>query len=79
MIKIEEKIKKMIAEVVEVDLQLVKESSSFIHDLGADSLDRVEITIRLEKEYKISISDSEVAKFKTVKNLLDFIKQKLPS
>jgi acyl carrier protein len=79
MIKIEEKIKKMIADVVEIDLERVKETAFFIDDLGADSLDRVELMIRIEKEYQIRISDIEIVKFKTVKNLLDFMKQKLLS
>jgi acyl carrier protein len=79
MIKIEEKIKKMIADVVEIDLERVKETAFFIDDLGADSLDRVELMTRIEKEYRIRISDIEIVKFKTVKNLLDFMKEKLLS
>ena len=69
----------MIADVVEIDLERVKETAFFIDDLGADSLDRVELMIRIEKEYQIRISDIEIVKFKTVKNLLDFMKQKLLS
>lgn len=79
MIKVEEKIKKIIADVVEVDLQSVNERFSFTEDLGADSLDNIEIMLRIEKECQIRITNGEMTRLKTVQNLIDFVKEKLLS
>ncbi len=76
---IEERIKKIISEVVEIEILEIDSLSHFVDDLGIDSLDSVEIVVRIEKEYGIRVSDAEALRFKTVKNLFDFVKQKLLS
>lgn len=68
-----EKIKNMLAEQLNIDVNSIKEDSKFIEDLGADSLDMVEMLMNLEDEFGVSIPDEEAGNIKTVKNLVDFI------
>ncbi|UCD57325.1 MAG: acyl carrier protein [Candidatus Hydrogenedentota bacterium] len=70
----EGRIKEIIAEKLEIDVGQVTDSAKFIDDLGADSLDVVELIMTLEDEFEIEISDEEAEKIVTVRNAIDFIK-----
>ena len=72
---IEEKIKKLICEQLEVSEEDVVPGASFVDDLGADSLDQVELIMAMEEEFGISISDEEAEKIATVKDAIDYIEQ----
>jgi len=71
---IEEKVKSIIADQLSVDEAAVKPEASFINDLGADSLDTVELIMALEEEFGIEISDEEAEKIQTVQAAIDYIK-----
>ena len=70
---IEDKVKKIIAEKLSVDLEVVVPQASFVDDLGADSLDLVELIMSMEEEFDIEISDDEAEKLVTVQDVLNFI------
>ena len=72
---IDEKIKKIICEQLEVNEEDVVPGASFVDDLGADSLDQVELIMAMEEEFGISISDEEAEKIATVKDAIDYIQQ----
>lgn len=72
---IDEKIKKIICEQLEVSEEDVVPEASFVDDLGADSLDQVELIMAMEEEFGISISDEEAEKIATVKDAIDYIQQ----
>ena len=71
------KVKQIIAEQLGVDEPEIKTESSFIDDLGADSLDTVELVMELEDEFDITIPDEEAEKLKTVGEAIDHIQQNL--
>ena len=68
---------KIIAEQLDVREEEVKDSTRFIEDLGADSLDMVELVMELEEEFGIEIPDEDAEKAKTVKDVIDYINKKL--
>ncbi|MEJ2658666.1 MAG: acyl carrier protein [Desulfobacterales bacterium] len=70
---IEDKVKKIIAEKLSVDIEEIVPEASFVDDLGADSLDLVELIMSMEEEFDIDIPDEEAEKLVTVKDVLDFI------
>ena len=70
------KIKKMVADHLGIDESKVMEESSFIDDLGADSLDTVELVMAFEEEFGSEISDSEAEKILTVGDAVKFIESK---
>lgn len=72
---VEEKIKKIICEQLEVDEKDVIPEASFVDDLGADSLDQVELIMAMEEEFGISISDEEAEKIATVKDAIEYIEK----
>jgi len=74
---IEEKIKKIICEQLEVDEKDVIPEASFVDDLGADSLDQVELIMAMEEEFGISISDEEAEKIATVRNAIEYIEKNM--
>lgn len=71
---IEERVAKIVAEQLGTDADQVKPESSFVDDLGADSLDTVELVMALEEEFDLEIPDDEAEKIATVKDAVDFIK-----
>lgn len=73
---IDDTIKKVIAEIVEISHQDVVSGARLVEDLGADSLDSVEFMIALENRYRIKIPDQEALKLKTVKQVIDYVKNK---
>ncbi|HMA68954.1 MAG TPA: acyl carrier protein [Candidatus Mcinerneyibacterium sp.] len=71
--KILETVMELTAEQLGVEKGEIKENASFIDDLGADSLDTMELVLALEDEFGIEISDDETEKLKTVKDAVKFI------
>ncbi|HBO38538.1 MAG TPA: acyl carrier protein [Pasteurellaceae bacterium] len=70
---IEERVKKIIVEQLGVKEEEVKPEASFIEDLGADSLDTVELVMALEEEFDIEIPDEEAEKITTVQSAIDYV------
>jgi len=70
---VEDRVKKIIAEKLGVDISEVVPEASFVNDLGADSLDLVELIMTMEEEFEMEISDEDAEKLVTVKNAIDFI------
>ena len=70
---IEDKVKKIIAEKLSVDIEEIVPEASFVDDLGADSLDLVELIMSMEEEFDIDIPDEEAEKLVTVKDVFDYI------
>ncbi|QTR47372.1 acyl carrier protein [Thiothrix litoralis] len=71
---IEERVKKIVVEQLGVDETEVTNDASFIHDLGADSLDTVELVMALEEEFGAEIPDEDAEKITTVQAAIDYIK-----
>jgi len=71
---IEQRVKKIVAEQLGVNEADVKNDSSFVNDLGADSLDTVELVMALEEEFETEIPDEEAEKITTVQQAVDYIK-----
>ncbi|MEJ2441930.1 acyl carrier protein [Exilibacterium tricleocarpae] len=77
MSSIEERVKKIVAEQLGVKEEEVKSEASFVEDLGADSLDTVELVMALEEEFETEIPDEEAEKITTVQLAIDYINQNL--
>lgn len=73
MSKIEERVKKIIAEQLGVDEAKVVPEASFVGDLGADSLDTVELVMALEEQCDIEIPDEDAQKIVTVKDAIEYV------
>lgn len=71
---IEQRVRKIVAEQLGVNEADVKNESSFVNDLGADSLDTVELVMALEEEFETEIPDEEAEKITTVQQAVDYIK-----
>lgn len=74
---LEERVKKIITEQLAVDASEVVEEAKFVEDLGADSLDTVELVMALEEEFDIEIPDEDAEKIRTVKEAIDYIREKV--
>lgn len=70
-----DKIKSMLAEQLNIAEDKITPSSKIIDDLGADSLDVVEMLMRLEDDFGISVSDDEALELKTVQDIIDIIEK----
>jgi acyl carrier protein len=70
---VEKRVREIVAEQLERDVNEVKNESSFIDDLGADSLDIVELVMKMEEEFSIEIPDEEAEKIKTVNDVVQYI------
>ena len=74
---IEEKVKAMIYDKLGIDEKEITLQSSFINDLGADSLDTVELIMEFEKEFNIAIPDAVAEKISTVGEVVEYIKKNM--
>jgi acyl carrier protein len=74
---LETRIKEIIVEQLGVDASEVVEKASFVNDLGADSLDTVELVMAFEEEFGIEISDEEAEKIQTVGSAIEYIKNRI--
>lgn len=72
-----QKLSKIVSQKLQIQESEIKEDSSFVDDFGADSLDLVELIMKIEEEFGIEISDEESQKILTVKDAIDFIEQKM--
>ena len=70
-----DKIKETVVEQLGADADAVKPEASFVDDLGADSLDVVEMVMALEEEFEIEIPDDEAEKLVTVKDVVDYVEK----
>ncbi|NRA21868.1 MAG: acyl carrier protein [Oceanospirillaceae bacterium] len=73
MSNIEDRVKKIVAEQLGVKVEEVTNPASFVDDLGADSLDTVELVMALEEEFETEIPDEEAEKITTVQLAIDYI------
>ena len=73
MSSIEERVKKIVAEQLGVKAEEVTNSASFVEDLGADSLDTVELVMALEEEFETEIPDEQAEKITTVQEAIDYV------
>jgi acyl carrier protein len=74
---VEQKVKQIIVEQLGVDESQVDNNASFVDDLGADSLDIVELVMAFEEAFELEIPDEDAEKIATVKNAIDYIEDKL--
>ncbi|HAM42924.1 MULTISPECIES: acyl carrier protein [Candidatus Avelusimicrobium] len=72
---VQERVKNIIVEQLGVEADQVKPEAQFVNDLGADSLDTVELIMALEEEFDIEIPDEKAEKIKTVGEAIDYIQQ----
>ena len=70
---LEDRVKEIIVEQLGVDADQVTENASFVDDLGADSLDTVELVMALEEEFDVEIPDEDAEKILTVRQAIDYI------
>jgi acyl carrier protein len=75
MADIDAKVKKIICEQLNVAEEDVTGEASFVDDLGADSLDQVELIMAMEEEFNVSIPDEDAENIRTVQNAIDYIKK----
>jgi len=73
---ISEKVKDIIVEQLGVNPEQVTETASFIEDLGADSLDTVELVMAFEEEFSVEVPDEDAEKLQTVGNVIEYIEKK---
>ena len=74
----EDRVKKIIAEQLGVSEEQITPEASFVDDLGADSLDTVELVMALEEEFEIDIPDEEAEKIVTFQHVIEYIKANAP-
>ena len=74
---IEQRVRKIVSEQLGTDDDKIKNESSFIDDLGADSLDTVELVMALEEEFDTEIPDEEAEKITTVQQAIDYVNNNL--
>ena len=73
MSSVEDQVKTIIAEQLGIKVDEIKQDASFVDDLGADSLDTVELVMALEEEFETEIPDEEAEKITTVQNAIDYV------
>ena len=74
---VENKIKKIVVDQLGVEADEVKDEASFLDDLGADSLDTVEMVMAFEDEFGVEIPDEDAEKIKTVKDAISYIEERV--
>lgn len=72
----DQQIREIIAERLGVDVAKVKDEASFVEDLGADSLDVVEMIMAFEDKFGVQIPDEDAQKMRVVKDVIDYVKKK---
>lgn len=72
-----EKVKKVVLDKLNVSEDQITEEASFIDDLGADSLDVVELVMGLEEEFEVQIPDEDAEKIRTVKQAVEYLESKI--
>ncbi len=77
MSSIEERVKKIVAEQLGVKEEDIQNSASFVEDLGADSLDTVELVMALEEEFETEIPDEDAENITTVQHAIDYVESHL--
>ena len=77
MASVQERVIDIVAEQLGVDKEKVTPETSFVNDLGADSLDTVELVMELEEEFEITIPDDQAEKIKTVGEAIDYIEREI--
>jgi len=75
-VSIEERVKKIVAEQLNVSEDKISPETSFINDLGADSLDMVELVMHFEEDFEMQIPDEEAEKIQTVGDAISYIESK---
>ncbi len=75
---VEEQVKSIVVEQLKVDAETVKSEASFTDDLGADSLDVVQLVMAFEEKFKISIPDEDAEKIRTVGEAVSYVGEKAP-
>ncbi|ACD67270.1 MAG TPA: acyl carrier protein [Sulfurihydrogenibium sp.] len=73
---VEQRVKEIIADQLGVEMEKITPEARFVDDLGADSLDVVELIMAFEEEFGVEIPDEDAEKIATVKDVLDYIKSK---
>lgn len=76
---VEEKVKQIIVDQLSVAEEDVVPEASFVDDLGADSLDQVEMIMAMEEAFNISIADEDAEKIKTVQDAINYIRENAPA
>ncbi|PYX69493.1 MAG: acyl carrier protein [Acidobacteria bacterium] len=71
----EEKVKQIISEQLGIEESEITSNSSFADDLGADSLDQVELVMALEEAFELEISDEDAEKIRTVRDVLEYVEK----
>lgn len=79
MSSVAEKVKQIIVNKLGVEESQITNEASFTNDLGADSLDTVELIMEFEKEFNISIEDSDAEKIQTVGDAINYLESKVPA
>jgi len=74
--ELEEKVIQLVMEQLDVPREKCKLEASFIDDLGADSLDLVELIMEMEEKFGVEIADEELEKIRTIKDVVDFLQKK---
>lgn len=78
MSSVDERVKKIVVEQLGVKEEEVNNDASFVDDLGADSLDTVELVMALEEEFDTEIPDEDAEKIRTIQQAIDYIKEHKP-
>lgn len=73
---VEDRVKKVVVEQLDIKPEEATMEASFVDDLGADSLDTVELVMALEEEFDIEIPDEEAEKIRTIQQAVDYIKKR---
>ncbi len=74
---LEQRIKEIIADQLGVEVEKLNPSAKFVEDLGADSLDVVELVMAFEEEFGIEIPDEDAEKIRTVGDVIDYLKERV--
>jgi acyl carrier protein len=77
MSQLEDKVKQIVAEQLKVKIEDITNQSSFVEDLGADSLDTVELVMALEDAFEIEIPDDDAEKITKVQDVLDYVSKNI--